>query len=312
MISKKNLALLKKQHYAVAGKHSAVQICRWTKKSLRGEGFCYKQKFYGIKSSRCCQMSPSAVWCQNKCIHCWRAIEATQGNCMPKSIDKPDAIIKECLIGRKKLLSGFGKLSKGQDAEHFAISLIGEPTIYPHIGELIQELRQQNKTTFIVTNGLNPSMLKKIAKNKQLPTQLYLSLNTPNKWLYNKWHCSSDKQAWKKFNQSLELMKKIRSKTRTVVRMTLVKELNMQPEFIDDYAKLIKKASPLFVEVKGYMSVGYARKRLGYKTMPNWREVQDYAKTIAKATGLKILSKHEFSRVVLLGKSKKDMKIKSP
>ena len=67
-----------------------------------------------------------------------------------------------------------------------------------------------------------------------------------------------------------------------------------------------------FVEVKGFMSVGYARKRLEYKTMPNWKEVQDYAKQIAKASGMKVLSKHEFSRVVLLGKSKKQMKIRAP
>lgn len=30
MITEKNKALLKKQHYVIAGKHSAVQVCRWT------------------------------------------------------------------------------------------------------------------------------------------------------------------------------------------------------------------------------------------------------------------------------------------
>ena len=68
----------------------------------------------------------------------------------------------------------------------------------------------------------------------------------------------------------------------------------------------------MFIEIKGFMSVGYARKRLAYSMMPNWREVQNYAKLIAKAIGYKILDKHEYSRVVLLGKSKKDMKIKTP
>lgn len=318
MITKKNLKLLKKQHYAIVGKHSAVQICRWTKKSLTNQGFCYKQKFYGIKSHRCCQISPCAVWCQNKCVHCWRAIEATQGSCMPKEVDKPKVVLKECLIAQRKMLTGFKgnkkinikKFKETQEPTQFAISLIGEPTLYPELGKLIEILKNQGKTTFLVSNGLQPTMLKKMTKNKQLPTQLYISLNTPNKWLYQKWHNSNEKQAWKKLNQSLELMKKLKSKTRTVIRMTLVKDLNMQPEFVDEYARLIKKANPLFIEVKGYMSVGFARKRLGYKTMPNWREVQDYAKLIAKATGLKVLSKHEFSRVVLLGKSKARMKIK--
>ena len=35
--------LLNKQ-YGLAGSHSAVQICAWTRKSLRGKGSCYKQK----------------------------------------------------------------------------------------------------------------------------------------------------------------------------------------------------------------------------------------------------------------------------
>lgn len=74
MITKKIEEVLRRQHYGIAGKNSAVQICRWTKKSLLNEGYCYKQQFYGISSHRCCQMSPSVAWCQNKCMHCWRAI----------------------------------------------------------------------------------------------------------------------------------------------------------------------------------------------------------------------------------------------
>ena len=48
MLPKNVKEILKKQHYEIAGKneHSAVQICRWTKKSLRDEGVCYKEKFY--------------------------------------------------------------------------------------------------------------------------------------------------------------------------------------------------------------------------------------------------------------------------
>jgi len=317
MISKKNLEILKKQHYAIAGKHSCIQICRWTKKSLIDEGVCYKEKFYGIKSHRCAEISPSAVWCQNKCLHCWRAIENTQkGKLDKKKVDMPKEIIKECLIGREKLLSGFGgnkklnkkKFKEAQLPNQFAISLIGEPTLYPYICEMVKMLKKEKKSTFIVTNGLNPNVLKEMQKKKCLPTQLYISLNTPNKELYDRWHRSSEKNAWKKFNQSLEIMKNL--KTRTAIRMTLVRDLNMAKEQANDFARLLKKASPMFIEVKGFMSVGYARKRLGYEKMPNWKEVQDYAKLIAKAINYKILDKHEFSRVVLLGKSKKDMKIK--
>ncbi|RLE41207.1 4-demethylwyosine synthase TYW1, partial [Candidatus Woesearchaeota archaeon] len=47
--------VLEKQQYAFIGRHSAIKICYWTKKSLLDEGVCYKQQFYGIKSHRCCQ-----------------------------------------------------------------------------------------------------------------------------------------------------------------------------------------------------------------------------------------------------------------
>ena len=311
--------ILKKQHYGLVGKHSGVQICRWTKKSLVDEGECYKSKFYGIKSHQCCQMSCAVGFCENRCLHCWRAIELTIGDKMnPTKIDSPKEIISGCMQAQQKLINGFKgnkkinleKFKQAQEPMQFAISLTGEPTIYPRLGELIQELRKQGKTSFLVTNGLNPEVLERLQKNNALPTQLYVSMNAPNKELYNKWHRSKTKQAWEKFNQTLELFPKL--KTRKVIRMTLVKDLNMLDNQIKDYANLIKKANPDFIEVKGYMSVGFARQRLGYETMPKYEDIQDYSKKIVKALGkpYKILDSHEFSRVFLIGKNKKMMKIK--
>jgi tRNA wybutosine-synthesizing protein 1 len=40
MIPENVKKILKKQHYFIVGKHSAVQVCRWTKKSLLDEGVC--------------------------------------------------------------------------------------------------------------------------------------------------------------------------------------------------------------------------------------------------------------------------------
>ncbi len=92
MIPEKVKKVLKKQHYSIVGKHSAVQACRWTKKSLTNEGVCYKEQFYGIKSHLCCQMSPSVMWCPNRCLHCWRAVELTIGNELKGKVDKPKDI----------------------------------------------------------------------------------------------------------------------------------------------------------------------------------------------------------------------------
>jgi len=319
--------ILNKQHYRIVGNHSAVQICRWTKKSIRDEGVCYKEKFYGIKSHRCCQMGPSVVWCDNKCLHCWRAIELTLGDKINGKIDSPKKIIDGCINAQRGLLLGFKKLptSKGnrlskanmkkwkeaQEPAQFAISLSGEPMIYPKIGELISELRKRGKTSFLVTNGLHPDKLKELIEKKQLPTQLYISINAPNEEVYDRIHRSSKKNAWKILNETLAIVSKLKGKTRTVFRINLIRELNMDERYIKEYAKLIDKANPLFVELKSYMSVGFARQRLGYNKMPTYIEMKNFAKKLAKVTGLKILDSHEFSRAWVLGKNKKNLKIKS-
>lgn len=333
MLDKNVKESLEKQHYKIVGKneHSAVQICRWTKKSLRDEGVCYKEKFYGIKSHLCCQMTPS-LYCPNKCVHCWRAIEYTTGDKIPGKIDSPSEIIDGCIKAQRKLLEGFNidvkskkkqlsradqkKLKEAQEPMQFAISLSGEPTVYPHVGKLIAELRKRGKTSFLVTNGLYPEKLKELQKKHQLPTQLYVSINTSNKELYNKFHRSTIKNAWEKLNETLAFLPKLKGKTRTVFRMNLVKDLNMFPQQAKEYAQLIKKSSPKIIEIKGFMSVGFARERLGYERMPTNKEMEDFIEVLLKELhkiGLndyKLLDSHEFSRAYVLGKTKKELKIK--
>lgn len=306
---------LKKQHYGIIGKHSAVQICRWVKKSLLDGGVCYKEKFYGISSHKCCQISPW-ICCENKCLHCWRAIELDMNKLIDRhKIDNPNNIIEKAELLQRKLISGFKgnkkinikKWKDAQNPENFAISLIGEPTLYPKLGELIKELRKNKKTSFLVTNGLNPEMLERLKKEKALPTQLYISLNYPNEEIFRKLTDNKNKNAWKKFNESLKIMKKL--KTRRVLRMTLIKDFNM--DNLEGYSRLIKIANPDFVEIVGFKSVGFARKRLGYERMPRIEDIREFAKKLEEfLPKYKKLDEHEYSRVVLLGKDKTRMKIK--
>jgi tRNA wybutosine-synthesizing protein 1 len=325
MIPEKVKKILKRQHYAIVGKHSAVQICRWTKKSLRDEGVCYKEQFYGIKSHLCCQMSPAVMWCPNRCLHCWRAVELTIGNELKGKVDKPKDIIDGCIKAQRELLSGFKidknskkkqlskanmkKFKEAWEPMQFAISLSGEPMVYENIGGLIEELRKRDKTSFLVTNGLYPEKLEQLEKAKQLPTQLYISVNAPNKEIYEKIHRSSKKDAWERLNKSLEIMSKIKDKTRTVFRMNLILDMNMTEE--KRYAEMIKKANPMFVEVKAFMCVGFANKRIPYNKMPYHEDIVDFSKKILKfLPEYKILDEKKESRVLLLGTNKKDMKIK--
>jgi len=60
---------LEKASYEIVGNHSAVEICGWTKKGMNNESSgCYKQKFYGIRSHQCTQMTPAAVACDQNSV----------------------------------------------------------------------------------------------------------------------------------------------------------------------------------------------------------------------------------------------------
>ena len=218
-------------------------------------------------------------------------------------LDEPEEIIKKSILCQRKLLNGFfgnekanrKKLNQAQEPMHFAISLTGEPTIYPKLGELISELHKLGKTTFLVTNGQFPNAIKSL---KELPTQLYVSVSATNEQDFKKFNKSCFKDGWKRLNKTLELMPEL--KTRTVIRITLIKGINMKDE--KDYAGLIKKAGPMFVELKAYMFVGSSRKRLLESNMPLHEEVKEFAEKVAELSGYKIIDEKKESRVVLLAK----------
>jgi tRNA wybutosine-synthesizing protein 1 len=107
----------------------------------------------------------------------------------------------------------------------------------------------------------------------------------------------------------MKIMKQLKKKTRTTIRLTVAKKVNMlDPE---GYAKLIKIAEPMFLEVKAYMHVGYSKQRLEYEHMPLHDEIKAFAQQIAKHTGYKIVDEQPISRVVLLmKKDRKDRKMK--
>lgn len=291
---------LKKQGYRFLGNHSALKLCSWTKKSILNKGECYKQKFYNIKSHRCAQISCTVNFCNFNCELCWRE----HYNFKIKETDQPKEILKNIPKAQFNLISGLkgnklcniNKFKEATDPQHIAISLTGETLYYPKLNQLIKEIKKQNKTSFIVTNGSQPEILKSL----QPPTQLYISLDAPNKNIFLKVNKPMKKDSWKDLMSSLEILKKLKSKTRTALRITLVKGLNMlEPE---NYAKLIEKADPHFIEVKAYMLVGASRNRLRIENMPRHHEVKEFTKKICKFNNYKIIDEQPESRVVLIMK----------
>jgi len=278
-------AEFEKKKYRFHG-NSAVQICTWSKKALKGGGECYKQKFYGVPTHRCMQFSPSALFCQNHCIYCWRPAEYLG---LPHEVqwDAPAGMVEALVSHRVKLLEGFGGNPKAGpelyrealEPVHFAISLSGEPTLYSQLPELVTYLRKRPKTfsVFIVTNGQEPDMLKQLQAKHSLPTQLYLSLSAHTKEAYRKIVNPGYADGWKRMMASLHFLSKV--PTRTVLRITLIKGMNM--DLPKDWAGLIWLANPHFVEFKAYTFIGHSRQRMQDINVPTLDEVRDFASEVA-------------------------------
>ena len=302
-LNEEQIQNLEKSGYRFLGKHghAAVKTCHWTKRSLIDKGVCYKETFYGIESHRCLQMSPSVPNCQQECEFCWRDLSYTQTTWDAEVYDNPKKIIDDAIKAQNNLLCGYygnekanqKKLKEIKDPTNAAISLAGEPLLYPKIDELINEFKRRNFTTFVVSNG---QCTKELGNLKNDPYQLYLSLDAPSKQIFNDLCHPKVENAWENLNNSLEILSSFDS--RTCIRTTCVKGKNMeQPE---EYAKLIKKANPNFVEVKAYMFVGSSRKRLSLDNMPTFEEVKSFAEKIGDECGKEIVNESEISRVVLL------------
>lgn len=301
-LNKKQVEKLESSGYRFVGSHNhaAAKICHWTKQSILDKGVCYKEKFYGIESHRCLQMAPAVPNCQQKCEFCWRDLSYTQTQ-WEGEYDDPKTIIDEAVKAQNNLLCGFfgndkankEKLEESKTPTNAAISLAGEPMLYPKIDELIAEFNRRNFTTFVVSNGQCVDKLKNLENE---PYQLYLSLDAPTKKIYNNVCQPQISEGWDNLNQSLDTLASFNS--RTCIRTTCVKGRNMtNPE---KYAELIKKASPDFVEIKAYMCVGSSRHRLTPDNMPTFDEVKSFAQKIGENCGKKIVNESEVSRVVLL------------
>jgi tRNA wybutosine-synthesizing protein 1 len=296
---------LEKQHYSIIGQHSGVKLCHWMKQSLIHKRYCYKQQFYGIQSHRCLQMTPTINQCTHSCLFCWRYQGFTETGL--EQYDDPKIILEESIKAQRKLITGFKgdsrcDLKKWEEANNpnmVACSLSGEPTLYPKLDDFFSECHKKNMTTFLVTNGTKPTIIDSM---EHLPKQLYVSIIAPNVDVYQKLSSPFIKNGWEKIKETLKILPSI--KTRTVIRHTLVNGWNMNDKYIKQYAKLIEKANPLFVEPKGYVFVGSSRKRLTIDQMPSHDQIKDFSMKLAKEIGYYFIDEKQDSRVCLLSSKK--------
>ena len=278
--------------------HAATKVCHWTKSSLKKGAQCYKNQFYGISSHQCVQMTPIVNYCGENCVFCWRHLNSAK----PSLEQAEDAreIVRESIKAQLKQLQGFKsqietigeeKWQQAMHPRHVAISLTGEPTSYVHISTLIEEYHKLGMSTFVVSNGLNPEVLQKMTP----PTQLYISLETINPEMHKKINVPIEKNSWERLMKTLEILPTL--KTRTVVRVTAVKGLNtMHPK---ELGELVKKAQPMFLEVKSYMHIGQSRKRLERSNMLSMKDLHEFGDAIAETAGYVFKDENKSSLVAL-------------
>ena len=135
-----HVRLLKRQHYRIIGSHSGVKACHWMRQKLLHGRPCYKETFYGIPSHRCLQMTPVLAGCTQNCLFCWR-VQGFSEDVSSQRFDEPRMILDGSIAAQKPLISGFKgdprcdtKLwNEALSPNQVAISLSGEPTLYPHL-----------------------------------------------------------------------------------------------------------------------------------------------------------------------------------
>ena len=250
-----------------------------------------------------------------RCLFCWRVQSGDIASLKWEETgaskwDEPEEIVEASVEAQLKILTGYKgnpktnreKFRAALKPRHVAISLAGEPTLYPQLGELIKCFHRRGFTTFLVSNGTVPEALTKLSEE---PTQLYVSLCAYDEQSFQKTCRPQIPRAWEKLNQTLASLPSF--KCPTVLRLTLVRHLNMKhPEL---YAKFIEKANPTYIEPKAYMHVGFSRLRLGFENMPTHEEIRNFAEELAKETGYHVLDEAPDSRVVLLSRLEKAIRL---
>jgi tRNA wybutosine-synthesizing protein 1 len=250
------------------------------------------------------QLSPT-LECTQACLFCWRTLPSDEGYPITREREIPDdprEILDNAVLAQRRILNGYNptchpKVSpqmweEARNPRNVAISLVGEPTLYERLSDLISECKHRNWTSYLVTNGTNPHIFEKIEE----PTQLYVSLTAPDKSTHLKLCRPTTPNAWEKLNKSLNMLSTFSCPT--VVRMTLIKEKNLHS--IPSYAKLLNNSRPTFIECKSYMHVGSSMHRLARSNMPLMKDIQQFADELSKHTDYTIVKEDKVSRVVLL------------
>lgn len=184
---------------------------------------------------------------------------------------------------------------------HCALSLVGEPIMYPHINKLIRLLHGRKISSFLVTNAQFPECISAL----EPVTQLYVSIDAATKDTLRAIDRPLFSDFWERFLASLDAL---RTKgQRTVFRMTLIQGQNMNTEHLASYVDLINRGQPALIEIKGVTWCGESKgSNLSMANVPWHAEVKAYCEALCEKTGgaYELACEHAHSCCVLLAQKK--------
>lgn len=304
---------LTKQGYTIVGSHSGVKICRWTKSDLRGTGSCYKHSLFNIVSSRCMELTPSLA-CSSKCVFCWRHGTNPVSKNWRWEVDPPEYILENALKGhysKIKQMRGvpgvvMERFAKAFQVRHCALSLVGEPIMYPYINKFVELLHEKGISSFLVCNAQHPDALDNMGK----VTQLYVSIDASTKQELKRVDRPLYKDFWERMLTCLDILRTKQAHQRTVFRLTLVKGFNMAD--LSSYADLVQRGQPCFIEVKGATFAGSSDGNgnpLTMQNIPFYEECTNFVKQFAaelqrRGLGYDVAAEHAHSNCILIASTK--------
>ena len=184
---------------------------------LRGRGGCYKHTFYGIVSYQCMEATPSLA-CANKCVFCWRHHDNPVGTSFRWQVDDPQKLLDGFESGHKSMIKQMRGVpgvipERFEEAmsrvRHCALSLVGEPIIYPRIIEFLDGLHTRGVSSFMVTNAQFPEQMDTLNPC----TQLYISIDAPTKDQLQAVDRPLFEDCWERFLECVQMLREKRQRT---------------------------------------------------------------------------------------------------
>lgn len=223
-------------------------------------------------------------------------------------MDDPEMLVNQGLENHYKMINEYKgakgvwpeRVAEAFDVKHCALSLVGEPILYPEINRFLGLLHDKGISSFMVTNAQFPDLIA----NLRPVTQLYLSIDAATPESLKKIDRPLFEDYWQRFLGSIDALRD--KGQRTVFRLTLVKGYNT--EEIKNYAELIVRGQPDFIEIKGVTFCGGGKRaELTMKNVPWHDEVIEWSQLLCKEVDdtYELACEHQHSCCLLLANKAK-------